>query len=942
MTERLHIFERSPHIFRLFFLAVAIPLIGMSALHVYYLVNAGSPENYYQSTDGSVYVGENIPVSRLTSSTALSHILPFGQNDPTNLIVGDILIDLEGIPITSHGQLLTLLENYKTNTLVTVKVQRTTRHQHELNFQVPVIGLRDAQLWDLPPTVFAFNVPKGGASDRAGMKPGDLIFEINGKNFADREQADREIAKTLRGQAITFGVLRAGQHLTIKVTMAQLTIELPLLAYLAVGLLWLSTALFLGIFRSHLKAARLLSMGLLFLAISFVLYEDRFQFNSAFLDTWPRVVGNFTLFFGLAILIHTSYHFPRESLRLLRVKQWRYLGYSIAIPASLISLFFGKIGFALALLAMVVPQLWIRFQYDHRSRERSHMERYIINGASYGLVSIIGWSFLHHHMTPNADQLVRALTAFIVISSYLLTIAKYRLLGIEIRRSLQYAIISLILGIVVIASVLLYLNILAESDLNYLNVRLSTSDIEFHNTALSPEHQLRNHKMTIMLLAIMGGWVLNRMGRRAHRVLRRRFYRDSQDYLKVSDELISVLNGNLGILQLARHLADVLTRLMLVKGVGVLIFRDEKEACAVATNGLYNPDDFEAFCARHTPKLVNILKKFPSELSTDYLSSDLKEEFLIRRIHYIYPIYSKETLMGALLVGEKLSEAAYRPRDFRFLSATARQAAVAVENAFLYEQVTEGERFRHELELARQIQLSSLPQEEPEVPGLDVAGSSLPALEVGGDYYAYFPGQDGSLTLVLGDVSGKGTSAALYMSKMQGIFASLHHESLSPRQLFVKANAVLYREIERQAFITASCARINPSTMTLDLARAGHLPLFHYRARENDVIAHSPKGLALGVDKGPLLEKLLDEGSTSYGPGDVFLFLSDGITEMVDANRQLYGEDRVAESLKECAWRNATGIRNQILAEVGSFAGDGELQDDQTVVVIKAVRVSPE
>src|SRR5690606_18908610 len=116
-------------------------------------------------------------------------------------------------------------------------------------------------------------------------------------------------------------------------------------------------------------------------------------------------------------------------------------------------------------------------------------------------------------------------------------------------------------------------------------------------------------------------------------------------------------------------------------------------------------------------------------------------------------------LIGIILVGEKLSETAYQNDDLLFLSAISGQASVAIENSLLYEDLANQERYKHELEIARKIQLASLPMKTPNIPGLDIVGASIPALEVGGDFYDYLNGKSDSITIVIGDVSGKGTSA---------------------------------------------------------------------------------------------------------------------------------------------------------------------------------------
>ena len=140
----------------------------------------------------------------------------------------------------------------------------------------------------------------------------------------------------------------------------------------------------------------------------------------------------------------------------------------------------------------------------------------------------------------------------------------------------------------------------------------------------------------------------------------------------------------------------------------------------------------------------------------------------------VVPIRSHDRLVGALLVGEKLAETSLNEEDLSFLSGVAKQSAVSIDNAFLYEEHAEKERMRHELNIARRIQLGSLPSVTPDVPGLDIAGLSVPALEVGGDFYDYLGWNGKEVMVVVGDVSGKGTSAALYMSKVQGILRSLY------------------------------------------------------------------------------------------------------------------------------------------------------------------------
>jgi len=294
-------------------------------------------------------------------------------------------------------------------------------------------------------------------------------------------------------------------------------------------------------------------------------------------------------------------------------------------------------------------------------------------------------------------------------------------------------------------------------------------------------------------------------------------------------------------------------------------------------------------------------------------------------------------LVGVLLVGEKLSETPLGAEDLSFLSGVAKQLSVSIENAFLYEELTEKERMRHELNIARRIQLSSLPSTTPQMPGLDIAGLSTPALEVGGDFFDYLNGDGRKLMVIVGDVSGKGTSAALYMSKIQGILRSLHEFDLTPRDLFVRANRLLCQDLEKSSFVTALGARFVTGTRRLTLVRAGHVPLFLYRASSARVERVLPRGLGLGLNDAGVFASEIEERNVDFGTGDIMVFVTDGVLEARNASGEEFGEDRIAATLAGAAASDATAIRDRISGEVQEFGRGLDQHDDQTVVVVRAI-----
>ena len=260
---------------------------------------------------------------------------------------------------------------------------------------------------------------------------------------------------------------------------------------------------------------------------------------------------------------------------------------------------------------------------------------------------------------------------------------------------------------------------------------------------------------------------------------------------------------------------------------------------------------------------------------------------------------------------------------------------MTIENFYLLESCTVQERIRHELEIARKIQLASLPQRQPDLKELDISGISIPALEVGGDFYDYYNGKFDNITVVIGDVSGKGTSAALYMSKIQGILRTLHEFDLSPRELLVKTNDLLYGNLDKKAFITAIGARINYRHKTMTISRAGHLPVYAYRHETGNTEKIIPRGLILGLANLEQFSDNLEEIIIDFDKDDVFLLVSDGVTEAKNKNSEEYGEERLISLLNKYGHLSSGQIRNILLESLKVFCGEREQHDDITIVVIK-------
>ena len=265
----------------------------------------------------------------------------------------------------------------------------------------------------------------------------------------------------------------------------------------------------------------------------------------------------------------------------------------------------------------------------------------------------------------------------------------------------------------------------------------------------------------------------------------------------------------------------------------------------------------------------------------------------------------------------------------------------------LLQQAEEKRRLEEELRIARDIQMSLLPDGPASLPGLAVTAVCHPAREVGGDYYDFVDLGPRRLGVLVADVSGKGTSAAFYMAELKGLILSLSRIYQSPKRLLIEVNRILAGSLDNRTFITMIYGVVDLDTRTMTYARAGHTPLIYVPAapgdaRRSQVLA--PDGLVVGLQLDGAeqqFEELLDERTMPIAEGDLFALFTDGITEAMNEEFDLFGEDRFSRVLEDQAHLPLAALHERILGDVAAFVGDADQHDDMTVVLLRVDDLSP-
>ncbi len=312
---------------------------------------------------------------------------------------------------------------------------------------------------------------------------------------------------------------------------------------------------------------------------------------------------------------------------------------------------------------------------------------------------------------------------------------------------------------------------------------------------------------------------------------------------------------------------------------------------------------------------------------------EFSEVLLSQQIYTVIPLLVKNEIIGFLLFGLKYSGAKFSGKDIELLVTATNQVASQLENSRLYEAEAENLKMHRDLENARNIQQTLLPASIPTLDNLQISGAMIPAMMVGGDYFDVIKVSDTKLFAVIGDVSGKGLSASFYMSKLQTMVRLFCKDSASPKDIILKINKHLFDVMKPNWFITVTIALFNSFDNSIKICRAGHTPVL--LLKNNNRIFYTPSGMGVGINKSQIFADSLEEFTTTYEKDETYLFFSDGLTEAMNSSRELYGDERLLQVLKNNSHLPASEIQKKILDSVKYFRGQAETNDDITTIVVK-------
>lgn len=786
--------------------------------------------------------------------------------------------------------------------------------------------------------IFFDHVKVDGVAWKAGIRDGDQLIAINHKKISDIYQAQRILNEFKKGEFVDYTIKKGNELIETKVEIKKL-VQLSQLAFMLMAQIWLVIGLVVLLARPNGSIQRLffkISAAFIILFTSVYFTGLSVQLNPVFyyLLDYAWTIGGFYASFLILRFFWTFPH-PFKFAEKKWVKRILQFGPIVLIITAYIlrhifvypynsfnNVSLGIIGIVnlLISIAFIIGLISLFINYFRIKNKNERKPIYIILFAyTLGMISLFYTNFIAPAISDTIFNSPEYYTPIVLIAvlpiAFGYSIFRYQLMDVSI--VVKNAIIYGAATLTIAAAYFLVIYILGQSI----------------SQAIGTQYQ----GIIAGIIFIIFALVFQTTKDKFQNFLTAKFYPEQFASQKVLMSFSNDVASMVGLDNILDKTFDTFTNALKIKNFGIMVKANHNgdlvlmRSAGIKTENLaFNHSAIHSFVEQKKS-----LSKIPAIEREEFpvACGERSEQLVENNIYTIVPMLVKSKIVGLLLLGLKHSGAQFSHEDLELLNAVASQAAVSIENARLYEAEKQKLSIERDLDLARKIQQGLLPNCIPEVNNLDICGQMIPAMQVGGDYFDLIKISDSKIFIVVGDVSGKGLSASLYMAKLQTMIQLACTGDKSPKQILVEINKRLYESMERSWFVTMTLALFDSSAKTVKFCRAGHMPLI--TANNGSINSYKSRGIGIGLESGAIFENSLVEEEVKLNSGQIFAFFSDGITEAMNESRDLFGEDKLSELLKNKSKKTSSELIDEIWESITSFRGRAEQSDDMTMVLVK-------
>jgi len=793
--------------------------------------------------------------------------------------------------------------------------------------------------------VFVFSAVKfEGVAWNAGIRDGDILREINGKTFNTPFEANKIILE-MEGTTADYTVERNGDifHATVEIKRL---ISFFGLAFSIFSIIWLLVAFVVVLSKpqgeTQIVFYRLGAGFILFSSFSILLFDNGYNplFNFPALFFFFDTTYTLGFVFLPILLLHFFWIFPIRYDFMKRPTTLKLLYYSAFTLFILITLsklvtdtsdiqayiqytFIYRFLLGFALISSTIVSLIFLFRGFLKIKDKNERIAIfiILIAFSIALVAIVYTAIFANLFAPNIynnpEYFMPVILIGILPISFGFSIFRYSLMDISdvIKNAVLYGVATVAVG-----------------GIYFLIIYLIGQEI---SGLFSAEYQGVIAGVLFILFALLFQSTKDKL----QNLITQKFYPEQFAYQKVLLKFSNEVGSIVGLENILEFTSTTFVDALKLDKFAIMLRNRENQFTPNKCIGCFTkPDSIKInetaisnFVKRrkdiHVPAVIDELT-LTEELFGDSANIIIEEKF-----YTIFPLVIKDNVIGFLFFGLKYSGSKFAGSDIELLAAISNQIAVSIENARLYESEAEKLKIYRDLENARQIQKSLLPEVLPDIPGFEIAGEMIPAMQVGGDYFDVVKVSDTKFFVIIGDVSGKGLAASFYMSKLETMVKLFCTEDRTPKEVLTIINRYITPELRKNWFITISIALFDSENKTINFCRAGHTQLLMVKG--NTKMFYQPAGMGVGLDASSLFTNSLEELITHYETNEIYLFFSDGISEGMNPEMRLYGEERLLDVVADNSKHHPVFIKNKIISDLNSFTRGNDQRDDITLVIVK-------
>lgn len=799
--------------------------------------------------------------------------------------------------------------------------------------------------------IYFDKVKIGGVSWNAGIRDGDYLLKINDVRIDQVYTASYVLNALKAGEFAKYEVEHNGQIFQTRVFVKKL-INFSNLGFALLGLIWLGVGFIVIMAKPDGYVQRLFyrigASMILFLSFVFVHNAKNPSAISSSQVVWAAIfdtlwtLGNVTLPFFL-VYFFLLFPKPFKLTEKLWVKRALYITpavmFFLAVILKLIFLHIGKAPqiymiiarllniFLLAGFFAGLVLLLINFMRLKDPKERKPVI-VIVAGYVLGMLSIAYTFAISSVISDTIFNSPELFTPIILVAlipvAFAYSIFKYQLMDVSI-----VVKNTIIYGTATVAIAALY----------FLTVYGLGQGI---GSFIGTEYRNAIAAFSFVVFAI----VFQSTKDKFQDLLTKKFYPEQFAYqrviLKFGNDVVSIV----GLDNILESMNQTFVKSLKLSHFGILLNSNKPalngsavssfklvKGTGISDNELEVLDKTAALTHYVREKLILKTPISIEQLQFSEVFPEDNDKLINSGIYTVIPMIIKSKVIGLLCFGLKHSGSQFAGKDLELLCAAANQAAVSIENARLYESEAQRLAFERDLENARRIQESLLPKSIPQIAGVDIAGVMIPAMQVGGDYYDVIQVSPSKIFVLVGDVSGKGLSASLYMSKLQTMMRLYCKDGKSPKEVLNEVNRRIYESIERNWFITLNLALFDTRDQIIRFCRAGHSPLL--TLCKDQVREYQPRGIGLGLEIGKVFAETLEEIEIPIEKERIYAFYSDGISEAMNKNNELFGLDKLTNLIITNNETSSKSIISSVLNGLEEFREGREQNDDITMVVVK-------